>query len=172
MTIRSFDLPRALRELVLVLAAGAAVGLIGNAVSAKRIPLVGEWRKAYGVPSSGGVHSPTYGNVEIGLDEAERLIAGGALLLDARPPEQYAEGHIPGAVSLPEEAVSERPEAALGLCEGAERVVVYCRGIDCDEAHLLARTLREAGVEGVRVFAGGIEEWKAAGRPVAKGGRP
>ncbi|MEI6633476.1 MAG: rhodanese-like domain-containing protein [Chlamydiota bacterium] len=163
---------RAVRELALVVAAGALAGLLSNAASAKRIPLAGDWSRAYGVPSAGGAHSPTYGNTEIGLGDAARLIAGGALLVDARPPELYAEGHIPGAISIPAEAASARLEAALELCEGRAPVVVYCRGLDCDESHLLARALRESGVEGVRVFAGGIDEWRAAGRPVTRGGRP
>lgn len=156
----------------MVVAVGAIAGLLNNTVSAKRIPFVGEWRKAYGVPSAGGAHSPTHGNAEVGIDEAVRLVDEGALLVDARPPESFLEGHIPGATSLPAEAASARIEAALRLCEGRDRVVVYCKGLDCDESHLLARALREAGVEGVRVFAGGIDEWRAAGRPVARGGRP
>ncbi len=172
MTVRSFDLSRAVREFVLVAAAGALAGFLGNAFSAKRIPLVGEWAKPYGVPSAGGAHSPTHGNVEIGMEEAVRLLAGGAVLIDARPPGEFAEGHIPGAVSLPAEGDSAPPEAALELCEGAAGVVVYCSSAECDEAHLLARALREAGVGGVRVFAGGLAEWKAAGRPVARGVRP
>lgn len=172
MTMRSIDLRRVVRELPLVLIAGALAGLLNNAFSPKSIPLAGDWSRAYGVPSAGGAHSPTHGNAEVGLEEAGRLADAGALLVDARPPDQYADGHIPGALSVPAEAVSGRLEAARALCEGRDRVVVYCRGLDCDEAHLLARELRESGVEGVCVFAGGIEEWRAAGRPVTRGGRP
>ena len=115
---------RALLELVLVAFAGALAGLLNNTVSPRSIPLAGDWSKAYGVPSAGGAHSPTYGNTEVGLEEAARLADDGALLVDARPPDQYAEGHLPGAISIPAEAVSGRMEAALSLCEGRGRVVV------------------------------------------------
>lgn len=170
MTSRHPDLTRAAWELALVFAAGALAGLLSNALSPRRIPLVGEWAKSYGVPSAGGAHAPTHGNVEIGLAEASRLFDGGALFIDARPARQYAAGHIPGAASFPEEEASERIEEALLLCAEVETAVVYCQGIDCDEAHLLARTLRAAGIDGVRVFAGGLDEWRAAGRGSASGG--
>lgn len=163
---------RALRELPLVLAAGVLAGLLNNAFSPRSIPLVGDWRKAYGVPSAGGQHSPTYGNVEIGLSEAERLRAGGALFLDARPTGEYAAGHIPGAASFPFEESADRIADVLALCEGRARTVVYCAGLECDEAHLLARALRQAGTDRVAVFAGGIDEWTARGLPVTKGATP
>lgn len=170
MTSRHHDPTRAARELALVLAAGALAGLLSNAVSPRSIPLLGEWTKSYGVPSAGGMHAPTYGNVEIGLAEAARLFDEGVLFLDARPAEEYAAGHIPGAASFPEDEADERIEEALLLCGEAGMTVVYCAGIDCDEAHLVARRLREAGVDAVRVFAGGLNEWRAAGRGSASGG--
>ncbi len=172
MRARHHDPPRAARELALVLAAGALAGLLSNAVSPRGIPLLGDWTKPYGVRSAGGVHAPTYGNVEIGLAEAARLLDEGALFLDARPAEEYAAGHIPGAASFPEDEADERIEEALLLCGEAESTVVYCAGIDCDEAHLVARRLREAGVDAVRVFAGGLREWRAAGRATAAEGAP
>ena len=100
MTVRSFDLSRAVREFVLVAAAGALAGFLGNAFSARRIPLVGEWRKPYGVPSAGGAHSPTHGNVEIGMEEAVRLLAGGAARLEGRSAGGRVEGESPSGVSL------------------------------------------------------------------------
>jgi rhodanese-related sulfurtransferase len=160
---------RAVGEAVVIVMVGCATGILNNAFSAKGIPLVGQWRKTYGVPSAGGAHAPTYGNVEINLAKALSLHDEGALFLDARPPDRYAAGHIRGARSVPEEQFDEHLNHVLDEVVGAQAVVTYCRGMECDEAHLLARRLRGAGVGRVFVFAGGFEEWKAAGYPVDEG---
>lgn len=157
---------RTFLEAIVVVGIGCFAGMVSNAVSAKRIPLIGDWGKKYGVPSAGGVHSPTYGNVEIDLHEAARLFNEGAVFLDSRPAEEYALGHVPGARSVPEEEFRERIAGVLDSIQDAPAVVAYCRGMECDEAHILSRSLREMGVERVFVFAGGMDEWKAARRPV------
>ena len=160
---------RAIIGAVVVAALGCAVGLVNNRLSPKSIPLVGLWKKAHGVPSPGGEHDPTLLNKEITAEEAWRLYRDGIVFVDARTEEEYREGHIPEAISLPE---SQGPEGTAALAERLGRgrlVVIYCRSIECDEAHLLARALKEAGMENVVVFAGGIEGWEAAGYPVARG---
>lgn len=159
---------RMLYEAAAVAAIGILVGFANNALSPRGIPLVGNWNKSYGVPSPGGANDATLGNVEIGAEEALRLLREKALFLDARPAEAYAESHILGAHSLPEDQAAARMEEVLAMVEGHKRVVVYCQGMDCDEAHLLAGTLRGAGVKEVFVFAGGVKEWEAAGYPLAQ----
>jgi len=160
---------RTLGEGAAIVLIGCAAGALNNALSARGIPLVGQWRKAYGVPSPGGKHAPTHGNVEINLAEALRLHAGGALFLDARPATQFATGPIPAARSLPEDEFEERVGGVIDDAAGALAVVTYCQGMECDEGHLLARKLRGAGVGRVVVFAGGVDEWKAAGHPLETG---
>ncbi|MEJ2744899.1 MAG: rhodanese-like domain-containing protein, partial [bacterium] len=135
---------RMLCETAAVIAIGFLAGFANNALSSRSIPLIGHWNKAYGVPSPGGTNDVTSGNVEIGLEEALRLSREKALFLDARPAEAYAESHILGAYSLPEDQVAARMDDALALIEQRKKVVVYCQSMDCDEAHLLAGSLREA----------------------------
>jgi phage shock protein E len=65
-------------------------------------------------PAPGIVDGPT----------AQRLVAEGARLLDVRTPQEYAEGHPPGAVNVPYEVVGQRA-AELGGPETP--IVVYCR---------------------------------------------
>jgi phage shock protein E len=60
----------------------------------------------------------------IGGAEAKTLVQGGALLLDVRTPEEFAEGHLAGAVNIPVDALPGR----LAEVEPKDRpVVVYCR---------------------------------------------
>jgi len=166
---RDHKIRRSLYEAVVVIIAGCLAGILSNTFSSRSIPLIGEWNKAYGVPSPGGSHASTHGNIEINLANAQRLFQEGALFVDARPREAFLEDHIPGARSVTEETLPDRLSEISGLVEEGKRVVVYCQGMDCDESHMLAAKLREGGIDGVYVFAGGIGEWKAAGASLEKG---
>ncbi len=93
---------------------------------------------------------------------------GDALLLDARHPDAYRYGRIPGARSLPMERVMEG-RAVFELDADPERpIITYCSGIACSEGLELAEWLRRVGYRKVAVFAGGWSEWKAAGGAVEK----
>ena len=82
-------------------------------------------------------------------------------VLDVRPAEEYAAGHIPGAVSIPLDQLTDRLSE---LPEG--QVVAYCRGAYCVLAHDAVRLLRRHGYQATRL-ADGMLEWRLAGLPVA-----
>ncbi len=99
--------------------------------------------------------------------------AGAACFVDARSAEEYAEGHIPGATSLPFDDVFKDPEKAKQLdTHGRAVVITYCGGGDCDLSRNLAFSLIEAGHKKVLVFMGGMPGWKDAGNTVATGATP
>lgn len=60
---------------------------------------------------------------QIDLAEVERLIAGGAQLAEALPEDEYEEGHLPGAVSLPLKQLTQERAAVL---DRTRPVIVYC----------------------------------------------
>ena len=157
---------RILSEAAAVVVIGFLVGIANNALTSRSIPIVGNWNKAYGVPSPGVANDATRGNVEIGAEEALRFFRENALFLDARPAEAYAERHVRGAYALPENGAAARMEEVFAMAERHKKIVVYCQSMDCDEAHLLAGTLHGAGIKEVFVFAGGLKEWEAAGYPM------
>jgi rhodanese-related sulfurtransferase len=91
---------------------------------------------------------------DIYRDEAHRLVAQqGALLLDVRAPDEYAEDHPPAAVNIPLTELESR-EKELG---GRDRtIIVYCHtGV---RASIAAKKLREAGFTHVRNL-GPISHW-------------
>jgi rhodanese-related sulfurtransferase/DNA-binding transcriptional ArsR family regulator len=94
-----------------------------------------------------------------------RLKAGEDLILiDVRPPEEYAAGHLPQAISLP---VTQLRRRLSELPQGRE-IVAYCRGPYCAFAHAAVRELRRHGYPAQRL-EDGLPEWRAAGLPVETG---
>jgi len=91
-----------------------------------------------------------------------RLAAGGVTLIDVRPAAEYANGHIPGALSLPLGALPARLEELPG--DGL--VVVTCRGPYCVFAADAVRLLRGSGREAVR-FEDGVADWRYDGGAIA-----
>lgn len=83
------------------------------------------------------------------------------LVLDVRPAEEFAAGHLPGAVSIP---VTELKRRLKDIPKNKE-VVAYCRGQFCAFAPQAARYLDKKGVR-TRVLDAGLPDWEAAGFPV------
>jgi rhodanese-related sulfurtransferase/predicted transcriptional regulator len=95
----------------------------------------------------------------IGRDELlERLSRGDAVLVDVRPLEEFAAGHIEGARSIPIDELEQR----LAELPDDREVVAYCRGPFCAYAHDAVRRLRAAG-RSARRLEDGWPEWKLAG---------
>ena len=91
----------------------------------------------------------------------ERLRAGEVVVLDVRPPAEYAAGHLPDAVNVPPDEL----EARLADLPAGQPVVAYCRGPLCAYADTAVRALTAAGRPALRLVDG-LPEWAAAGLPV------
>ena len=92
----------------------------------------------------------------------QRIQTGQVTVIDVRPREEYAAGHIPAAVSLP---LDELAEHLAELPDGHE-IVAYCRGAYCVLAHEAVRMLTEHGHTAMRLIDGMLE-WRLADLPVA-----
>jgi rhodanese-related sulfurtransferase/predicted transcriptional regulator len=96
----------------------------------------------------------------IGRDElVARMARGDVVLVDVRPEEEYAAGHIDGARSIP---IDELERRLSELPRGGE-VVAYCRGPFCAYAHQAVRHLQAAGRK-ARRLEDGWPEWRLAGQ--------
>jgi rhodanese-related sulfurtransferase len=88
---------------------------------------------------------------------------GEALIVDARPQEQYLQGHIPGAINLPANEFStsfSRHESDLRAASD-RGIVVYCSSRTCGASEKLVRELRQHGFQNLAVFSGGWDTWIA-----------
>jgi rhodanese-related sulfurtransferase/biotin operon repressor len=95
----------------------------------------------------------------IGREElVERLGRGDVVLVDVRPEEEFAAGHIEGARSIPLDELRQR---IAELPTGRE-VVAYCRGPFCAYAHEAVRELQAAG-RPARRLKDGWPEWQLSG---------
>jgi rhodanese-related sulfurtransferase len=95
---------------------------------------------------------------------ARRLADGDELVvLDVRPTEEHAAGHLPGAVSIP---VAELRRRLAELPRDRE-IVAYCRGPFCAFAHEAVAVLTDAGLT-ARRLEDGLPEWAAAGLAVTR----
>ena len=90
-------------------------------------------------------------------DLLERLSSGDVVLVDVRPPEEFAAGHIEGARSIPLEELERR----LAELPPDREVVAYCRGPFCAYAHEAVRQLNAAGRTASRL-QDGWPEWRLA----------
>jgi rhodanese-related sulfurtransferase/DNA-binding transcriptional ArsR family regulator len=94
-------------------------------------------------------------------DVLERLRNGLVTVLDVRPAEEYAAGHLPGAINVP----VEKLEGYLSKLPKRKEVVAYCRGPYCLMSFEAVEKLRRRGFKAKRL-ENGYPEWRAAGLPV------
>ncbi len=101
----------------------------------------------------------------VSLAQAYELFQQGALFVDARKPEEYAELHIPGAVNLDHWKLDlEGPQGLEGV-EHTRPIVVYCSQVQCDASLKVAEKLQSLGYKEVTAFLAGFNAWDQAGYP-------
>jgi rhodanese-related sulfurtransferase len=143
---------------VLIVAAGAGLGLTWNAASGRgfaleRIALVKE------------------GDQVVEAPQARQRLEKGALFLDARPVDFYEMSHIPGALPLPEEDFDRAFAKIEPRLRESLDVIVYCAGFGCEASHIVARKLKDRGIP-AEILHEGWPAWQDAGYPVKHGREP
>lgn len=109
--------------------------------------------------------------VPVVLEELDELLADGALLVDSRSPENYRQGHLAGAVSLPLSLLDDQLNEFKQQVPREKTLVTYCSGYGCMDSFELGTRLLKEGFEDVLVYEGGFPEWRDAGRPVEAGSK-
>ena len=154
---------KALWQIPVLVLLALAIGMGVNQWRSDGLALVGE-PAALASLGPGGAHLP-----EIDLAEARRRFEQeNVLFVDARPADQYAAGHIRGALNL------SWPRAETDFIHVADRldaarlIITYCDGETCTLSHELAQFLADMGFGDVRVFVNGWTLWRQAGLPVER----
>jgi rhodanese-related sulfurtransferase/DNA-binding HxlR family transcriptional regulator len=91
----------------------------------------------------------------------ERSRDGLVTVLDVRPADEFALGHLPGAINIPLRDL----EVRLAELDPSQEIVAYCRGAYCVLSFEAVAALRVRGFK-VRRLEDGLPEWRAAGLPV------
>ena len=156
------------KEIVILLGLSIAAAFMVNYFLPDGIALVGQWDTSQGVVTAMAKNDIVIEGIEIGtVDEARQLFDSGEyVFVDARSPEDYEAGHIPGAVSLPVGQSEERVAAFLERYPPEASIITYCSGRTCQDSHHLAEFLLEFGYDNVTVFIDGFPGWEAEGHPI------
>jgi rhodanese-related sulfurtransferase len=145
----------------LICCLAVVLGLLFNQLRPDGIPLVADWSMETQAANALGE------NLAIPLEEAEVLFyAGEAVFIDARHSDDYALGHIQGALNLtPEEMEAVHWRVMAGIPHDAA-LITYCDGESCSLSKEVALLLREKGYSNVRMLLNGWSLWRQADLPV------
>src|ERR1051326_1297885 len=105
--------------------------------------------------------SPILDSELVAVEQA-RSWGDNAIWIDARPDDEFAKEHVPGAISLNEDPWKDLLGQFLAIWTPDKKIVVYCSAKSCNAAKEVAERLRnEAKLPNdIRVLQGGWEEWK------------
>ena len=102
---------------------------------------------------------------DVDVSAAQQIVDdGNAVILDVRTPEEFAAGHLPGAININVES-SDFATKVAGLDESTE-TLVYCR--TGNRSGVATDTMADLGFTDMSDLQGGIEAWAAAGEQVVR----
>lgn len=107
---------------------------------------------------------------EVPLAQAEDAIREADVLLDVREQDEFAAGHLPGAVHASRGMLEFKLSSNPALSSRDLKIVLYCK--TSGRAALAACALHDMGYLNVKSIAGGFDAWAAAGKPVVKPALP
>lgn len=133
----------------------ALLAAVANTIHPRRIPWVQAWR--YHVEAQ----AREAGIKTIPLSVAIDLFKNQqARFIDARTTDEFAAGHIPGAISIPVETMDEAFMQLFEQFDFERRFIVYCKNRDCDDALLVAKELQAMGTTNLMLYVDGFKVWK------------
>ena len=104
--------------------------------------------------------------IEVPLEQAEQAIREADVLIDVREADEYAAGHLPGAVHISRGLLEFKLSGTPALAARDQKVVLY--GKTSGRAALAACAMADMGYLNVVSLAGGFDAWLAAGKPVQR----
>lgn len=159
---------KTIKEISILVGISIITALAVNYFSPAGIALVGQWDTAQGVVTANKKNELIFNDLEIGdVSLAKKLYDSSEFIfVDARSRDDYDEGHIKGAVSLPVGQFDENIEIFLEQYSPEKKIITYCSGRTCEDSHRLAQLLLEFGYTEINVFIDGYPGWEAEGYPI------
>src|SRR5262245_411339 len=141
---------------------------------------IATWTKVQSQPPAHGPNTPSVfdgvlgnaaGSREISTAELSAALRdSNAIILDARPYEEYAVSHIPSARAVPAKPgttpalyVGDAAEVAKNIPDRNQPLILYCNGLCCGRSERLANDLTALGYQAVRRYQLGAPGWRALG---------
>ena len=154
---------RVIFEIAVIVLLSIVLSVVVNSFRSDGLPLIpGIALQSPATPPEADVRS-------IPIEQAIlRYREGKALFADARSPQEYATGHIKGALNLPEQQMDQWLNDILMKEEPDRLIITYCDGQRCPLALRLAQELQRAGFENVYHLPDGWKKWQDHQMPVEK----
>lgn len=146
-----------------IAALAVTIALFVNHMREAGIPLVADWSPAARLQATSGAD-----DLIIPMPQAiASYQSGEAIFVDARSPDQFAEGHISGAINVPWEQVYDYIERIFMAVPGYDSLVIaYCDGEACALSEELVLLLRDLGYSNAKVLINGWTLWRSHGYPI------
>jgi rhodanese-related sulfurtransferase len=117
-----------------------------------------------------GILNNVAGSSEISTGQLKALTTSDAIILDARPYDEYAVSHLPGARAVPGKPgttpalyVADAAEVAKIIPDKTRLLILYCNGLFCGRSERFAEDLTKLGYENVLRYQLGAPGWRALG---------
>ena len=107
---------------------------------------------------------------EVAVEAAQAILQSADAIIDVREADEYAAGHLAGAVNLPRGLLEFKLSGTPALERRDLNVVLYCK--TSGRAALAANTMQSMGYLNVVSIDGGYDAWVQAGKPVVKPAQP
>lgn len=103
---------------------------------------------------------------EVGLADAPEAIQQADVIIDVREADEYANGHIPGAIHIPRGLLEFKLDNDPSLSARDLKIVLYCK--TSGRAALAAKSLKDMGYLHVQSISGGFDAWLSNGNGIVK----
>jgi rhodanese-related sulfurtransferase len=152
-----------LHRIGIILLISGVVAVVANSVHPRKIPWVQDWSRH--VEARAAQQKINVIPLSVAFQKFE---SGDVTFIDARPADEFSQGHIPGALSVPFQSVDEQFMVLGGLIDSGTELVVYCKNRECDDSLMLASELQAMGASNLALYVGGFELWEAFGGEVER----
>jgi rhodanese-related sulfurtransferase len=110
--------------------------------------------------------------VEVGSPVvASAIKKGQAVIIDARPAKMFAKSTIPTSINIPDTEFAKYVNQMDNVAKDTE-IITFCGGYACEKSHIVAEELMKMGYTNLKVYAGGLPQWKSEKREMVSAAKP